>query len=97
MIVCLCRGVSDRTIRLAIAGGATSTDAVAARCGAGTDCGSCRHAIQDLVQDLTEDLMPDFAGSARVATAPMARLDDSTGCSSGEGQTEMSGAIAASI
>jgi hypothetical protein len=26
-------------------------EAVGARCGAGTDCRSCRHAIQDLVDD----------------------------------------------
>ena len=51
MIVCLCQGVSDRTVRLAVVNGATSVDVVAARCGAGTDCGSCRHAIQDLVDD----------------------------------------------
>jgi len=51
MIVCLCKGVSDRTVRLAIAAGAQSVEAVGARCGAGTDCRSCRHAIQDLVDD----------------------------------------------
>ena len=51
MIVCLCKGVSDRTVRLAIAEGAKSVEAVGARCGAGTDCRSCRHAIQDLVDD----------------------------------------------
>jgi len=51
MIVCLCKGVSDRTVRLVIADGAKSVDAVGARCGAGTDCRSCRHAIQDLVDD----------------------------------------------
>ncbi|HET6146533.1 MAG TPA: (2Fe-2S)-binding protein [Polyangia bacterium] len=51
MILCLCKGVSDRTVRLAIASGAQSVEAVGARCGAGTDCRSCRHAIQDLVDD----------------------------------------------
>jgi bacterioferritin-associated ferredoxin len=49
MILCLCKGISERTVRLAVATGARSVDAVADRCGAGTDCGSCRHAIQDLV------------------------------------------------
>ena len=51
MMLCLCKGVSDRTGRLAIASGAQSVEAVGARCGAGTDCRSCRHAIQDLVDD----------------------------------------------
>ena len=41
MIVCLCRGVSDREIRAAVAQGACSAEAVAASCGAGADCGSC--------------------------------------------------------
>jgi bacterioferritin-associated ferredoxin len=51
MILCLCKGVSDRTVRLTIAAGAASVEAVGAGCGAGTDCRSCRHAIQDLVDD----------------------------------------------
>jgi bacterioferritin-associated ferredoxin len=51
MIVCICQGVSDRVVRLAVLGGATTVDAVAARCGAGTDCGTCRYAIQDLLDD----------------------------------------------
>jgi bacterioferritin-associated ferredoxin len=43
MIVCLCRGVSDRQIVEAVHDGARSLDDVARRCdGAGTDCGSCR-------------------------------------------------------
>lgn len=51
MLVCLCKGVSDRVVRLAIATGAHTVDSVGARCGAGTDCGTCRHAIQDLIED----------------------------------------------
>ena len=51
MILCLCKGVSDRTVRLVIARGATSVEAVGAHCGAGTDCQSCRHAIKDLIDD----------------------------------------------
>lgn len=51
MILCLCRGVSDRTVRLIVANGAGSVDAVEARCGAGSDCGSCRHAIEDIVDE----------------------------------------------
>jgi bacterioferritin-associated ferredoxin len=52
MLVCLCKGVSDRIVRLAVASGATTVDGVGARCGAGTDCGGCRHAIQDMIEDL---------------------------------------------
>jgi bacterioferritin-associated ferredoxin len=51
MILCLCKAVSERTVRLVIANGATSVDAVGMRCGAGTDCRSCRHAIKDMIDD----------------------------------------------
>lgn len=51
MIVCLCRGVSDRTVRLVVAQGAATPDAVAARCGAGGDCGGCRAMVEDLIEE----------------------------------------------
>jgi bacterioferritin-associated ferredoxin len=63
MIVCLCTGVSDRAVRLMVISGARSVDAVAACSGAGTDCGSCRHAIQDLIQDLVDDSGPASCSS----------------------------------
>lgn len=64
MILCLCQGISDRTVRLAVMNGASSVDAVAARCGAGTDCGSCRHAIADLVEDARMDATAGACGHA---------------------------------
>ncbi|MES1171811.1 MAG: (2Fe-2S)-binding protein [Bacteroidota bacterium] len=51
MILCLCQGVSDRTVRLAVINGAGSVDEVAQRCGAGSDCGSCQHAIEDIIDE----------------------------------------------
>jgi bacterioferritin-associated ferredoxin len=46
MIVCLCRGVSDRQIIEAVRCGARSLDEVSRRCdGAGGDCGSCQEDI----------------------------------------------------
>ncbi len=51
MILCLCKAVSEKTVRLAIAQGATTVDAVGARCGAGTDCRSCRSAIREMIAD----------------------------------------------
>ena len=41
MILCVCRGVSDREVAEAVAQGATSVAEVRRACGAGTDCGSC--------------------------------------------------------
>ena len=49
MIVCLCRGVSDRSVRLAVVQGARSLDEVTAVCGAGAGCGGCHEAIDEIV------------------------------------------------
>ena len=49
MIVCVCRNVSDRTIRAAIEAGATTVHQVAAATAAGTSCGCCRAAIESMI------------------------------------------------
>jgi bacterioferritin-associated ferredoxin len=49
MIVCLCSGVSDRVIRLVIAKGARTADAIEAHCGAGGGCGGCRETIEKML------------------------------------------------
>ena len=47
MIVCLCKGVSERDIGEAIRRGACSIDDIRRHCqGAGGDCGSCRGDIK---------------------------------------------------
>lgn len=48
MIVCQCRGVSDRHVRAAVAEGCTSVRAVAAATGAGTVCGGCAPTLRQL-------------------------------------------------
>ncbi len=53
MIVCLCKGVSCGTIRRTIDDGASDVEAVGRACGAGTDCGSCKGEIEELLQDQT--------------------------------------------
>lgn len=45
MIVCLCKGVTDRDIARAIEAGADSVEAVAGCTRAGTGCGRCRQGI----------------------------------------------------
>ena len=48
MILCVCRGVSEREVVEAIRCGAKSSEEVSSRCaGAGGDCGSCLGAIQE--------------------------------------------------
>jgi bacterioferritin-associated ferredoxin len=51
MIVCLCRAVSDRAIRAAVAAGAGSPTAVADACGAGAGCGRCRDMLDRLIAE----------------------------------------------
>ncbi len=51
MVLCICRAVSEREIDAAVRGGARSVDAVGACCGAGTDCGACREAIEERIAD----------------------------------------------
>jgi len=49
LLVCHCNAVCDRTIRECIRGGARSVDDVARSCDAGSDCGGCRPAIEELL------------------------------------------------
>jgi len=41
MILCVCRGVSEREVAEVVAEGAASVAEVRRVCGAGGDCGSC--------------------------------------------------------
>ena len=52
MIVCLCRGLSERELRGLLAGGIRSTEEVSRSCGAGGDCGACLSMIDRLVEDV---------------------------------------------
>ena len=51
MIVCLCRGVSERDILRVMAMGARTPDAITAACGAGSDCGACTVLLADLLAE----------------------------------------------
>ncbi|MCP5181956.1 MAG: (2Fe-2S)-binding protein [Pseudomonadales bacterium] len=51
MIVCVCRNVSDRDIRRAIAEGARSVTDIADALDAGTCCGLCRETTEELLGD----------------------------------------------
>jgi bacterioferritin-associated ferredoxin len=70
MIVCICRAVSDRKVRLAVLGGARSLREVGAACGAGRGCGSCHEEIAGIIAAesplaATDCAMPEL----RVASA----------------------------
>lgn len=49
MIVCLCKGITDRAVRQAARAGATSVGEVAAACAAATDCGGCQSVIDEIL------------------------------------------------
>jgi bacterioferritin-associated ferredoxin len=51
VIVCHCRGVTDRAIREAVRDGARTLRQVARACDAGARCGGCRPAIAELIDD----------------------------------------------
>lgn len=55
MIVCVCRRVSDRAIREAVATGAMTVRAVGERTRAGTGCGGCRPVIERLILTAREE------------------------------------------
>ncbi len=50
MFVCLCKGVTSQTVIDAVAAGATTTRQVAKACGAGTECGRCRHTVRAIIE-----------------------------------------------
>jgi bacterioferritin-associated ferredoxin len=62
MIVCHCKGISDRALRRAIRQGADSIEEVASACRAGEECGGCRPAIERLLE--THRRQPRRAASA---------------------------------
>jgi len=49
MIVCSCFAVSASEIEELVEEGADTVGAVSAACGAGTDCGSCRSQLAEII------------------------------------------------
>ena len=49
MILCVCKGVSDKRVRALVDDGCETDRQVGSRCSAGTDCGICVRAIRDLI------------------------------------------------
>jgi bacterioferritin-associated ferredoxin len=66
MFVCICRAVTGKRIREAIAAGASTVDEVEMHCGAGGDCGSCREEIEGIIFE---------EQAARCASCPHAARD----------------------
>lgn len=57
VMVCHCEAVNDAAVCSEIEAGAHDADAVAERCGAGSQCGGCQGTIEDLLRRFA--LAPD--------------------------------------
>ncbi len=53
MYVCICRAVTEETVKAAIDAGADTVEAVTGACCAGDDCGSCHQVIEDMIEART--------------------------------------------
>jgi bacterioferritin-associated ferredoxin len=65
MIVCHCRAVSDRALRESIQSGAADVPSVMAATGAGTCCGGCLVAVEELVAEGGHASGVQLAGRSR--------------------------------
>jgi bacterioferritin-associated ferredoxin len=71
MIVCLCKGITDKHVRDSIARGNTTVEDVADDCGAGTGCGACHSMLELMVSDDGTLTPIDLArAAAQAACAP---------------------------
>jgi bacterioferritin-associated ferredoxin len=59
MIVCVCRGLAERTILATIARGGDTLERLAAACGAGADCGGCEGVLRALLENVRD---ADYSG-----------------------------------
>jgi bacterioferritin-associated ferredoxin len=50
MFVCLCNGITSHAVADAVDAGASTTNEVAATCGAGADCGRCRRTVRAIIE-----------------------------------------------
>jgi bacterioferritin-associated ferredoxin len=51
MFVCICRAVTEDSVREAIRDGASSVSEVESACRAGGDCGACRGTIENILDE----------------------------------------------
>lgn len=55
MLVCLCKGVSDKKIKSLVENGASSVKQVMSTCHAGKDCGSCICTVRDIIRQTRKE------------------------------------------
>ena len=70
MIVCVCKAVSDRTIRASIADGVESFDELQFELGVATCCGRCEESVRDVMAQ--SGACANHCGATHPASAPVA-------------------------
>ena len=69
MIVCQCKGLTDRAIRRMVRDGAHSRGEIARICSAGSNCGGCAPTIDKIIETETErESRSVLLGLAELAT-----------------------------
>jgi bacterioferritin-associated ferredoxin len=71
MIVCHCKGISDKTIRRAVREGAHTIDEVGVSCRAGTECGGCLDTIRWLIHSETQAAVVPAFGAGGFSPGPL--------------------------
>jgi bacterioferritin-associated ferredoxin len=66
MYVCICNGITDKQIKTAIAGGATSLQCLRDELGVASQCGGC----SDYAMSLLEDSRPRHSPEESLLYAP---------------------------
>ena len=66
MLVCHCKGLTDRAVRRTVKHGACSVAEVTRACGAGGVCGGCRPTIEAIVEE---------ASASRASFLPLEALE----------------------
>ena len=69
MIICICRGKSDREVMRAIDNGASSVRDLQ-RCGIGDQCGSCHTTLRGMLARAAADRAAEQAATAACPTCP---------------------------
>jgi len=68
VIVCVCRGVTDRTVRNLVREGASSLYEVALGCSAGACCGGCQETLVAILES-EKQIEPRESPERKLATA----------------------------
>jgi bacterioferritin-associated ferredoxin len=92
MFVCLCTGATSEIVAEVVARGALTSKQVAAACGAGADCGRCRHTVRAIIAaGRPSDAAPVTAPLADVTRICRHRLTclGTAGCTGDSGSAQV--------